>query len=344
MNSIKGFYPVILIPDSISQFCADNPIPVLEETATSTIKPPFPPRSPVLNNARYSLVIMLWIISIVVVMLVNWLSGMSVIAFWSSLVCASVSAAAAFSYLRFVDFKVRDRYKQRLAEYQQQLAEYESYQLHHLQSKHKQFEQYNSLLRERYKLLKRLLKEIVKPPAIQSKKGVQQGVSEKQFFIYLCRYFSGFYDFCMGGEFPIPGTSLRYTADFILVHQPTGLAIDIEIDEPYDGRTGKPHHCVDRGKDSQRNQFFLERNWVVIRFSELQVVKYPDGCCQAIARVIFQITGDYRSLVKLQNVKELPPHKQWKVKEAIYMAKTQFRHSYLLPAVLFQLVLVLPFL
>ena len=262
-------------------------------------------------------------------MLVNWRFGMSVIAFWSSLVCASISAVAAFAYLRFVDFQVRDRYKQQLAEYERQLAEYESYQLRRVQSKCKESEQYISLLWKRSKLLKRLLKEIVQPPASQGKKEVQQGVSEKQFFVYLCRYFSGFYDFCMGGEFPIPGTSFCYTADFILLHQPTGLAIDIEIDEPYDGRTGKPHHCVDRNKDNQRNQFFLDRNWVVIRFSELQVVKYPDACCKAIAKIVFQITGDYRSLVKLQNVKELLPHKQWKVKQAVYMSKTKFRNSYL---------------
>ena len=329
MSQIRGFYPVILIPDSIRQFCADNPIPIWEESATPTRKPPFPSRLSVSHNFRYFLVIMLWIASVGVVMLVNWLFGMSVIAFWSSLVCASVSAVAAFSYLRFVDFQECDRYKQRLAEYQQQLVKYESYQLRHLQLKGKEIEQYNSLLQERYKRLLRLLKKIVQPPAGQGKGGVQQGVSEKQFFVYLCRYFSGFYDFCMGGEFPIPGTSLRYSADFIMVHQPTGLAIDIEIDEPYEGRTGKPHHCVDRNKDNQRNQFFLERNWVVIRFSELQVVKYPDGCCKAIARVVSQITGDYRGLVQLQNVKELLPQKQWKVKEAVYMAKAKFRNSYI---------------
>lgn len=329
MSQIRGFYPVILIPDSIRQFCADNPIPVLEESASPTMKLPLTPRLPVFTNPRYFLVIMLWIASVGVVMLVNWLFGMSVIAFWSALVCASASAVVAFYYLRFVDFQVRDCYKQRLAEYQQQLSEYESYQLRRLQSKGKEMEQYNSMLQERYKWLLRLLKKIVEPPAGQGKGGVQQGVSEKQFFVYLCRYFSGFYDFCMGGEFPIPGTSLRYTADFILVHQPTGLAIDIEIDEPYEGRTGKPHHCVDRGKDSQRNQFFLQRNWVVIRFSELQVVKYPDACCKVIARVIFQITGDYRGLVQLGNVVDLLPHKQWTAKEATYMAKNKFRNSYL---------------
>lgn len=77
------------------------------------------------------------------------------------------------------------------------------------------------------------------------------------------------------------------------------------------------------------HQVIEERNWVVIRFSELQVVKYPDACCKAIGRVICQITGDYRSLVKLQNVKNSLPHQQWKVKQAVYMAKAKFRNSYL---------------
>src|SRR4028119_2485889 len=106
-------------------------------------------------------------------MLVNWLFGMSVMAFWSSLTCSLVSVVATFSYLRFVDFQVRDRYKQRLADYQQQLSKYESYQLHRLQPNGKESEQYNSLLQERYKLLKKLLKKIVQPPASQSKGGAQ---------------------------------------------------------------------------------------------------------------------------------------------------------------------------
>ncbi|OKH36219.1 hypothetical protein NIES2119_18120 [[Phormidium ambiguum] IAM M-71] len=330
MNSIPGFYPVIFIPDSISEFCADNPIPDLEESATPTIKQLFPPHTPVFNHSRYYLVVQFWIVGIVILMLISWLFAMSIIAFWLLILCASISAVVAFSYLRFVDFQVQNCYRQRLAEYQKQLAEYESYQLRRLQPKDKESEQYNSLLQKRSKLLKKLLKEIVQPPTSQGKIEAQQGVSEKQFFVYLCRYFSDYYDFCMGGEFPIPSTSFSYTADFILIHQLSGLAIDIEIDEPYEGKTGKPHHCVDTNKDNQRNRFFLERNWVVIRFSELQVVKYPDACCQAIAKVVFQITGDYRSLVKLQNVKELLPHKQWKVKEAVYMSKTKFRNSYLI--------------
>jgi hypothetical protein len=220
-------------------------------------------------------------------------------------------------------------YHPKLTQTQQQRSKSESNSLHRLKCQTQEIQQYNNLLEERSKELLFLLSKIVQHPSNQGNTGVQQGVSEKQFFIYLCRYFSGVYDFCMGVEFPIPNTSFCYTADFILIHQATGLAIDIEIDEPYDGKTGKPHHCVDQNKDQQRNRFFLERNWVVIRFSEYQVVKCPEGCCKAIAQVIFQITGDYSGLIKLQNIKDLLPHKQWKNKEAVYMAKTKFRQSYL---------------
>lgn len=67
----------------------------------------------------------------------------------------------------------------------------------------------------------------------------------------------------------------------------------------------------------------------MIRFSELQVVKYPDSCCKASARIVSQITGDYKGLVQLQNVGDLLLHKQWTVKEAIYMSQIKSRKSYL---------------
>ncbi len=334
MNSARGFYPVILIPDSIRYFCINNPIPVLNNSPNSVTEfsseTQLPPRKVhIYANSCFYGIIVIWVITIVIVLLVNKLFNLSILAFLSSLICASVSAVTACFYLRFINFKLCDRYQPKLTHAQQQLSKSKSNLLPRLQCKNKEIEPYNNLLEERSKKLLFLLSKIVQSPSNQGNAGVQQGVSEKQFFIYLCRYFSGIYEFCMGAEFPIPGTSLSYTADFILIHQPTCLAIDIEIDEPYDGKTGKPHHCVDQNKDQQRNRFFLDRNWVVIRFSEYQVVKYPEGCCKAIAQVISQITGDHRGLIKLQNIKDLLPHKQWKNKEAVYMARTKFRNSYL---------------
>jgi len=332
MNSARGFYPVILIPDSIHYFCINNPISVLNSSPNSVAEfssevQLTPKKQHIYSNSYLYLVIVIWVVSVVIVLLVNQLFNMSILAFWLSLICASVSAVAACFYLRFVNFKLCKQYQPKLTKNQQKQSKFKSNSLQRHQTQ--EIQQYNNLLEERSKKLLFLLSKIVQPPSNQGNTGVQQGVSEKQFFIYLCRYFSGVYDFCMGVEFPIPNTSFCYTADFILIHQPTGLAIDIEIDEPYDGKTGKPHHCIDQNKDQQRNRFFLERNWVVIRFSEYQVVKCPEGCCKAIAQVIFQITGDYRGLIKLQSIKDLLPHKQWKNKEAVYMAKTKFRQSYL---------------
>jgi len=332
MNSVIGFYPVILIPDSIRYFCINNPIPVLNSSPNSVVvfsskAQLYPKEQHIYSNSCFYWVILMWVVSIVIVMLVNKLFGMSILAFWLSLICASVSAVAACFYLQFINLKLCKHSQTKLTKTQQKQSKFKSNSLQ--QCKNQEIEQYNNLLKDRSKELLFLLSKIVQHPSNQGNTGVQQGVSEKQFFIYLCRYFSGVYDFCMGVEFPIPNTSFCYTADFILIHQPTGLAIDIEIDEPYDGKTGKPHHCVDQNKDQKRNRFFLERNWVVIRFSEYQVVKCPEGCCKAIAQVIFKITGDYRGLIKLQSIKDLLPHKQWKNKQAVYMAKTKFRQSYL---------------
>jgi len=332
MNSARGFYPVILIPDSIRYFCINNPIPVLNSSPNSVAEfsseVQLPPKKQhIYSNSYLYWIIIIWVVSVGIVLLVNQLFSMSILAFGLSLICASVSAVAACYYLRFINLKLGKHYQPKFTKTQQKISKFKSNSLQ--QCKNQEIEQYNNLLEDRSKKLLFLLSKIVQPPSNQGNTGVQQGVSEKQFFIYLCRYFSSVYDFCMGVEFPIPNTSFCYTADFILIHQQTGLAIDIEIDEPYDGKTGKPHHCVDQNKDQQRNRFFLERNWVVIRFSEYQVVKCPEGCCKAIAQVISQITGDYRGLIKLQSIKDLLLHKQWKNKEAVYMAKTKFRQSYL---------------
>lgn len=286
-----------------------------------------PKKQHIYYNSYLYLVIVIWVLGVGIVLLVNQLFNMSILAFWLSLICALLSVVLACFYLQFINFKLCKQYQPKLTKTQQKQSKFKSNLLQ--QCKNQEIDQYNNLLEDHSKKLLFLLRKIVQPPSNQGNTGVQQGVSEKQFFIYLCRYFSGVYDFCMGVEFPIPNTSFCYTADFILIHQQTGLAIDIEIDEPYDGKTGKPHHCIDQNKDQQRNRFFLERNWVVIRFSEYQIVKCPEGCCKAIAQVIFQITGDDSGLIKLQNIKDLLLHKQWKNKEAAYMAKTKFRQSYL---------------
>jgi hypothetical protein len=157
---------------------------------------------------------------------------------------------------------------------------------------------------------------------------VQQGVSEKSFFRYLLSYFAN-QIVCQSIPLQISGSNRHYWADFIIYHQNSGLALDIEIDEPYVGNTGKPHHCLDFDKDIRRNRFFLQRNWIIIRFAEIQVVNHPLSCCKVIAQTIAKITGDKSSLLILDSLPDLPLQKRWTNKEARQMAKNNYRQFYL---------------
>ncbi|MEL6163773.1 MAG: hypothetical protein AAFR37_08425 [Cyanobacteria bacterium J06628_3] len=93
--------------------------------------------------------------------------------------------------------------------------------------------------------------------------------------------------------------------------------------------TKEPHHCIDQGKDTIRNQFFTNNNWVVIRFSEKQAVKYPYRCCKVIAQVIARVSGDFTFLSQLNNVPSLPPEPMWTIKQAKKWAKDNYRRTYL---------------
>lgn len=151
------------------------------------------------------------------------------------------------------------------------------------------------------------------------------GVSEQSFYQVICRIFT---NVTQGVAFQIPEFSYPYSADFVLVHT-SGLSIDIEIDEPYVGNTKAPHHCTDQRKDDTRNSFFTNNNWVVVRFSEKQAVKYPLSCCKVIASVLAQVADDHTYLTQLQNVPLLPTDPMWTTKQAKKWAHADYRKTYL---------------
>ncbi|MGB3760321.1 MAG: hypothetical protein WBA07_28740 [Rivularia sp. (in: cyanobacteria)] len=157
------------------------------------------------------------------------------------------------------------------------------------------------------------------------KSDAQSGVSEKTFYQITKHVFP---NIVQGVAFHNPKFPHPYSADFLIVHT-SGLSIDIEIDEPYVGNTKEPHHCIDQKKDNIRNQFFSNNNWVVIRFSEKQAVKYPYRCCKVIAQVIARVSGDFTFLSQLNNVPSLPSEPMWTIKQAKKWAKDNYRKTYL---------------
>lgn len=154
------------------------------------------------------------------------------------------------------------------------------------------------------------------------------GKSEDAFASYLESYFPGRIRRQL--EFPIQnGKGRSFSTDFAFVLEEVGLCIDIEIDEPYDLRKKRPTHCVDDYHDQYRNGFFLPGNWIIIRFAEEQVVRYPKSCCREIALCVFQVTGLDRFLKPLLAEPVLRPIPQWSKKEARHMAKVNYRDTYL---------------
>lgn len=114
-----------------------------------------------------------------------------------------------------------------------------------------------------------------------------------------------------------------YHPDFVIIDNETNFHVDIEIDEPYAVENGTPIHH-DRSDDETRNSYFEELNWGVIRFTEKQIIKYPNECCELIAQVLY----------KIKNKKNIITHdveieKEWSYEEALIMKENDYRNSYL---------------
>lgn len=181
------------------------------------------------------------------------------------------------------------------------------------------------LLQKRLSFLASTLHNQVKFPVGVSNAPI--GASEAAFGQVLESFFPG--RVVSQLEFPIPGSEHSYSTDFAILFDEINLSIDCEIDEPYELKSNKPTHCTDQRHDRYRNQFFLEGNWIVVRFSEEQVVCHPKSCCKELAALVAAVTGIERYLLKFEGVCDLPLKPQWTKSQAKQMAKRRYRSRYL---------------
>lgn len=129
----------------------------------------------------------------------------------------------------------------------------------------------------------------------------------------------------------IPDYQYPYSPDFAYIDTSLGLHINIEIDEPYAFKTKKPTHYLSAEKDERRNIFFLSKGWIVIRFAEEQVARYPDSCCKLIAEIIHNFIENKAIILQFSNVVDLPVVIQWTEDEAWEMAAKGDRDRYTAP-------------
>lgn len=120
----------------------------------------------------------------------------------------------------------------------------------------------------------------------------------------------------------IPYYNKPYEPDLVLIDKALNLYIDIEIDEPYDGYYRFPRHEVE--KDDNRDLFFTESGWIVIRFTERQVHLQEKECIAFIKDVLNSIYS-YR----LEVTSNCNPEEQWNYQQAVRWEKEHYREKYL---------------
>ena len=180
----------------------------------------------------------------------------------------------------------------------------------------------DNLANFRMKLIENYFKDTTTPNEI--KNPYLTGVSEDAFFRLLIMNSSNFKKGL--GIANIELNNKYYVPDIVYWDKNTGLLIDIEIDEPYIGIDGVPIHF--EGNDFRRNSFFSKNGWIIIRFAEEQIIKFPQDCKLFLDQFIDSISSG-KLAVDFPLIKKVP---QWTKDEAHKMAYTRYRNNYLQPS------------
>lgn len=153
----------------------------------------------------------------------------------------------------------------------------------------------------------------------------QKGFSEHDFHLVLNKYFGS--NILINKVIDDTRFDIPYQPDFIYYDNKTNLHIDIEVDEPYTFDKGIPIHYFSNGSsiDHFRDNYFLNANWIVIRFCEEQVVKYSAECCKLIASTIDKLIG-FRDFTKVfAGIGIIPQIPHWTYEESIELYKQNHR-------------------
>lgn len=321
-------YPYLFLPDAI-QDAVDGRMPQ---------KPvePQPPQKPTGRPVKDSkLSLLLWVplilisaILIVLSILIHFYGGI----FWAIIIGVISGAAirnkivSKYDLVTLSEKEQQEKhyanslrsYEKKFMEYKAALTVYEDCAANYKKKSHAEYVSY---------LLEVCLDKYT-PPVIESNLSVvRQGPAERFFFSYLKERMPDAFEihdnirtkhyFRKGGE-------AYYYPDIALRNKATGLMIDIEIDEPYVAKTGEPIHCL--SDDDDRNHALVSDNWIVFRFTEEQIMRFPDICLAYIRTVCSSILT-YTGCNKPTSLGFSQKH--WIDYESRKMAESNYRLNYL---------------
>ncbi len=154
------------------------------------------------------------------------------------------------------------------------------------------------------------------------------GYTERSFFNQLNLYFSSDFKVYNDRHILHKNNYTAYEPDFLLINKKSekNIYINIEIDEPYDGISRVPTHELN--SDVYRDLFFINRGYIVIRFTEKQIFEESKECCAFISNVIKSIDSNYINN-DLNYSSRITIYKQWDSLQSKEWALEKFRETYL---------------
>lgn len=219
--------------------------------------------------------------------------------------------------LRALQQKAQEEYNTALEMYPSQLNVYE-----------KQLSSYNSALEKQERVVMNTIPQVI---ALAIRRSIheshnytivdeapQRGRSENRLFALLMQRIPNavHVDTRIKGYFPD-----------LMIESSNNVFIDVEIDEPYEMGTKKEIHYIGGG-DESRNKIICDSDWIVLRFSEKQVITKSEVCLEIILDLLaFIENGDVSVLSSIEKEKESIKEKRWTKEEARLMAINSYRNS-----------------
>lgn len=214
--------------------------------------------------------------------------------------------------------------------YKADLKNYENVELIKYNTELKEFEKIKNILDSKEYIENYRKTELIKFFANSTKpikliERYSKGVSELFFLNYLKNNFTDVLvnHSIINDDFD----GIPFNPDFVVYDSELNIFIDVEIDEPYIGKDGTPIHYLD-GNDNFRNDFFLQNNWLVIRFAEIQIIKFPEKCCNIIKITLNSLKKNGKCNLQLIKLC-IENYPCWDKNEANRLAYTRFRNKYL---------------
>lgn len=156
----------------------------------------------------------------------------------------------------------------------------------------------------------------------------RRGFKEESFQNSIEQYFGKDFTILGNARLNIGKETRPFEPDIAIIDKSNAnIRIDVEIDEPYAGISRQATHC--KGEDVNRDIYFIDRGWIVIRFSEHQVHLQEKNCLRFIAETIKSAIPNYEIPSLLVNQQTLQVEKLWNIVQAQKWEKVKYREQYL---------------